>query len=95
MILTWKPKWMNCRFNKWRKFAIIATNMSESNMEKFICGQFSLTPEEREKAKKEGRLEEKEEKMRKATKSLRGKQAERAEKTLEKAARKALKDNLE
>ncbi len=52
--------------------------MKESNMEKYIYGQFSLTPEEKEKAKKEGRLEEKEEKMRKATKRLREKQAEKS-----------------
>lgn len=63
-------------------------------MEKFIYGQFSLTPEEKEKAKKEGRLKEEENKMKKATKCLREKQAERAEKTLEKTARKALKDDL-
>ncbi len=59
-------------------------------MEKFICGQFSLTPKEKEKAKKEGRLEEKEEKMRKATKNLREKQAERATDLAGKTIRKAL-----
>ena len=47
-------------------------------MEKFIYGQFSLTPKEREKAEKEGKLKEKEEKMNKATKRLREKQAEKA-----------------
>ncbi|PIQ69387.1 MAG: hypothetical protein COY22_01410 [Candidatus Tagabacteria bacterium CG_4_10_14_0_2_um_filter_40_13] len=52
--------------------------MPESNMEKFIYGQFSLTPKEREKAEKEGKLKEKEEKMNKATKRLREKQAEKA-----------------
>ena len=52
--------------------------MPESNMEKFIYGQFSLTPKEKEKAEKKGKLKEKEKKMNKATKRLREKQAEKA-----------------
>lgn len=57
--------------------------MTLPNMEKFFQGQYSLTPEEIEKAKMEGKLDEKQKKMEKATKSLRTKQAEEAIKQIE------------
>ena len=47
--------------------------MPEPNMEKYIKGQFSLTPEEVEKAKKVGNLSEQKEKMEEATEQLRKK----------------------
>lgn len=59
--------------------------MPEPNIEKFMAGQFSLTPEEAEKAKKEGKLKEEQEKMKKATGRLRAKQSEEAVKQLEKS----------
>lgn len=58
-----------------------------SNIEKFKYGQFSLTPEEKQKAEEEGRLEELEEKMKKATARLREKQAKKAVESLEKELR--------
>jgi hypothetical protein len=62
--------------------------MPEPNIEKYIEGQHSLTPEEREKAEKEGKLQEMEEKMRNATKAKREKQAEKAIDGLEKEIKK-------
>ncbi len=56
-------------------------------VEKFKFGQFSLTPEEMEKAKKEGTLEKKEFEMNMATEKLRTKQSEEAIAELEKFAK--------
>lgn len=52
--------------------------MPESNIEKFRYGQFSLTPEEKKKAIKEGTLEEERKKMKTATARLRTEQDEKA-----------------
>ncbi len=62
--------------------------MAEPNTEKFFHGQFSLTPEEIENAKKEGNLPEMEEKMKQATKHRREKQAQKAVEELEKSLEK-------
>jgi hypothetical protein len=65
-----------------------------TNLEKFKYGQFSLAPEEKEKAEKEGRLGELEEKMKKATGRLREKQAEKAVESLEEELKKTLEEKF-
>ncbi len=66
--------------------------MTESNMEKFVYGQFSPTEEEIKKAREQGPKAVKalEEKMKKATANLRMKQLEKAVESLENQAKKEL-----
>ncbi|MFA5098626.1 MAG: hypothetical protein WC461_00185 [Candidatus Paceibacterota bacterium] len=56
-------------------------------VEKFKYGQFSLTPEEIEEAKKKGNLAEQEAKMNIATETLRVAQSEEAIRELENQAK--------
>jgi len=53
--------------------------MGEPNIEKFIHGQYSLTPEEKKKAIERGDLAEKEKEMKTATGRLRVEQWEKSQ----------------
>jgi len=60
--------------------------MEQPNIEKYIHGQYSLTEEEKKKAKERGDLAEQEKEMKKATGRLRVAQQEEAIRRLNRSA---------